>query len=43
LPGDESSAEQAGLAAAFVGQRRVELALDAMLAIPSRLAVANEN
>src|SRR4029077_4942894 len=34
---------QPGLSAPFCGQRRIELALDAMLAIPRRLAVAKQN
>src|SRR5689334_5204273 len=36
-------AQELGLAAAFGGKRRVELALDAVLAVPGRLAVPDED
>src|SRR5258708_23777885 len=39
----EPASQQLGLAAALAGQRRIPLALDAVLAVPGRLAVANQD
>src|SRR5258708_1964769 len=39
----EPASQQLGLAAALAGQRRIQLALDAVLAVPGRLAVANQD
>jgi hypothetical protein len=38
----QTGPQQLGLAAAVGGERRVQLTLDPMVAIPRRLAVANE-
>ena len=42
-PAGQSRSEQGGLAAALVGEWRIELTLDAVLLIPDGLAVADQN
>jgi hypothetical protein len=42
-PAGQASGQELGLAAALLGEGWVELALDAVLAVPGRLPVADEN
>jgi hypothetical protein len=42
VPARQPPAQQLGLPPALLGQRRVELALDAVLVVPGRLTVANQ-
>ena len=42
MPAGQPPAQQLGLPPALLGEWRIELALDAVLAVPGRLAVANQ-